>query len=461
MPDLTGFPALDVAIGLAFLFFLLSTISSAVNEGIAAFFGWRAKTLEDAIASLVGDVNGRRTVLAWFGDLISGLLGLTRKKPPPRKAGDPLAGLAHDVLDHWSVRALVRDPNSPLRRRSRPSYLPHDVFSLALAEVLATRVPRVNAAKEKQDLASVPESEIKAASTPWQLGDEALLAAVQKVIADLPDEFANERAFLTSAAVAGEQSLESFRKEVEAGFDDTMTRASGWYKRKAQLMILLIATVITLALNVSTVRVATRLWNDEPLRTTVTAAAIKAVNEAGPTGPTGATGPTGTASAGAAGAGQIGTTGPTGATGCEPAPDDPSTPANVGNCIAFQANRAGDAINKVESLNLPIGWSGPGNRFKDIDISVVGGWLLTIIALSLGAPFWFDLLNKLVRLRGTGVPEGPDTSGSVGNPKPALVETLAEAPRSDRLASRVPKTKLESPPDEDPAEPDPSSGKTQ
>ena len=35
MPDLTGFPALDVAIGLAFLFFLLSTICSAISEAIA------------------------------------------------------------------------------------------------------------------------------------------------------------------------------------------------------------------------------------------------------------------------------------------------------------------------------------------------------------------------------------------------------------------------------------------
>ena len=28
------------------------------------------------------------------------------------------------------------------------------------------------------------------------------------------------------------------------------------------------------------------------------------------------------------------------------------------------------------------------------------GYLLTALALSLGAPFWFDLLNKLMKLRG-------------------------------------------------------------
>src|SRR4051794_7574060 len=55
MPDLTGFPAIDVAIGLAFMFFLLSTVSSAVNEAIASLLGWRAKTLEQAISHLLGD----------------------------------------------------------------------------------------------------------------------------------------------------------------------------------------------------------------------------------------------------------------------------------------------------------------------------------------------------------------------------------------------------------------------
>jgi hypothetical protein len=32
----------------------------------------------------------------------------------------------------------------------------------------------------------------------------------------------------------------------------------------------------------------------------------------------------------------------------------------------------------------------------------LGGWLLTIVAASLGAPFWFDLLNKFINIRSTG-----------------------------------------------------------
>jgi hypothetical protein len=31
-----------------------------------------------------------------------------------------------------------------------------------------------------------------------------------------------------------------------------------------------------------------------------------------------------------------------------------------------------------------------------------GGWLITGLAVSMGAPFWFETLNKLVNLRGAG-----------------------------------------------------------
>jgi len=33
------------------------------------------------------------------------------------------------------------------------------------------------------------------------------------------------------------------------------------------------------------------------------------------------------------------------------------------------------------------------------------GWLVTALALSLGAPFWFDLLNKFIVVRSTVKPK--------------------------------------------------------
>lgn len=43
------------------------------------------------------------------------------------------------------------------------------------------------------------------------------------------------------------------------------------------------------------------------------------------------------------------------------------------------------------------------------------GWIVTSIAISLGAPFWFDLLKKIINLRGTGKrPETPAAVAAAG-----------------------------------------------
>jgi len=40
--------------------------------------------------------------------------------------------------------------------------------------------------------------------------------------------------------------------------------------------------------------------------------------------------------------------------------------------------------------------------YLKIFLTVLGGWLATIAALSLGAPFWFDLMNKVANVRSAG-----------------------------------------------------------
>ena len=55
----------------------------------------------------------------------------------------------------------------------------------------------------------------------------------------------------------------------------------------------------------------------------------------------------------------------------------------------------------IDALHLPIGWELTTNITVYQWITRVLGWLLTIAALSFGAPFWFDLLVKLVNIRNT------------------------------------------------------------
>lgn len=58
-------------------------------------------------------------------------------------------------------------------------------------------------------------------------------------------------------------------------------------------------------------------------------------------------------------------------------------------------------------MGLPYGWSGKKlNKLEHSDWSIILfsllGWLITALATLFGAPFWFDTLQKFVRLRGAG-----------------------------------------------------------
>lgn len=348
MPNVSGFPALETAIGLAFVFFLLSTVASSVNESIANVLGWRAKTLEDAIANLVGDPKFKRSVKEWLG-------GRSTSDPRPlrRTAGKATLGaevadekptavdpkhalfdsgdLTTLLLEHSRIRALVRDPDSPARRRARPSYLPPGTFARALGEALARRAP---AAPEGDSL--------------WKETDAQILEYMKQGIKELPN--AKARHLLQAAVANTDQTLEGFRRHVEHGFDDVMERASGWYKRKVHLVLAVVAAVVALGFNVDTVHVANRLWNSGPVRSAVASTAQRAVSP------------------------------------------------------AAAANKAA----KVQELQLPVGW-GAGNAPASLGgvISRIPGWLITIAAIALGAPFWFDVMSRIARLRGAGVAEPP------------------------------------------------------
>jgi hypothetical protein len=331
MPSLSGFPAVETGLGLAFLYFLLSTICSSINESIASVLGWRAKTLEDAIRSLLGD---------------------TKRSTGGARGG---GGLTTELFDHSHLRALVRDPGARARRRRRPSYLSPDTFSMALVETLATR--------------SVGPDAAAGGGSPWDHANDELFDQVTKGIAKLPP--GDGRATLERLAAKANATVEAerrqagsawtkveadvkkvaeFRRGAEKGFDDVMERASGWYKRKVHVMVAVLAALVVLGLNVDSVTVASRLWRDGPVRAAVAASATKA--------------------------------------------GDPDS--------------AGNAAGKVDELRLPVGWGG-SNSPKDLGDVVhrLPGWLISIAAISLGAPFWFDAMSRIARLRGSGVPERP------------------------------------------------------
>jgi uncharacterized membrane protein len=53
-------------------------------------------------------------------------------------------------------------------------------------------------------------------------------------------------------------------------------------------------------------------------------------------------------------------------------------------------------------MALPIGWAGFPPAYGAAFALQAAGWLITACTALFGAPFWFDLMQRVVRMRGTG-----------------------------------------------------------
>lgn len=304
MPDLTGFPALDVAIGLAFMYFLLSIVCSSIQEGVSTVLKLRADNLEKGIRTLIAD---RAKADAFF--------------------------------DNWRIRALSPETRNGKAAR-KPSYIPSRTFALALVDTL---VPDADRAADDEDVLRKARGAVEAM-----------------------DKNAVGRKLLEDAVARAEGKRDVLRGELEDAFNATMDRASGWYKRKVQGILFVIALLVAVGLNADTFNVAQRLFQDDALRAQVVAQAVKAAEEGEP-----------------------------------PAAGDVSA-------ATVEAQ-----LEQARATALPFGWRDENIPQKFGSLGSVGGvvaavlvkvlgLLFTAFALTLGAPFWFDVLGRFAKLRSSG-----------------------------------------------------------
>lgn len=242
MPDLTGLTALDVAIGLAFLYFVLSTVCSAIQELLAGIFGWRAKNLEKAIAQLLDDPAKVREF--WLQPRIQALAEPVVVKHGKGRRGDrkraPLIEAAEGTGPLTTRTIAANGVTRETHHLRKPSYIPAHTFAMALFD---TFVPNA---------APAPGSDALALARHRA---EALPPGLREAALDVIDE--------------GRAELDARRIAVEKRFDAIMDRASGWYKRTAQKWLLGIALLVAAVGNVDSFQVANRLWKDDTLRAAV------------------------------------------------------------------------------------------------------------------------------------------------------------------------------------------------
>jgi hypothetical protein len=186
-----------------------------------------------------------------------------------------------------------------------------------------------------------------------------IFSQCENTVAKMPD--GRVKSTLTSLLIHAGGDLDALKSSIERLYDDAMDRLSGTYKRYSQCCLVGLGLLIALSLNVDSVRIADTLWNDEHLRATLVQQA-EDFNAAHPDGKADTTG--------------------------------------VQKAIVAAA--------------LPIGWADTKEQFKEGNLPwVIMGWVLTAVAISLGAPFWFDALGNILRLRSAGAkPARADDSGA-------------------------------------------------
>jgi hypothetical protein len=313
-----GSDILDAAIGLFFVYLLFSALCSAINEWIVGhLFKWRARTLEKALAGMLGD---KQTATAFFNQ--------------------PL------------IKSLATDA------KARLSYLSPSMFVDGLIALVGENAgqpqspPTINALEE---VARDPQKLFQ--SLDMMEGKPQLQATLRSLL-------------------AGAQEIEAAREKLESWFNEGMERATGWYKRHVQACLIVLAILVAVLFNVNTFTIARALLNDSKLRAALAAAAAETVNQSAAKGTN-------------------------------------ALPQQTVEAIQTQ----------IGALDLPIGWAWHTNIVQIEGKSVqqvtrpgsdedwwmwIGGLVVTAGALSLGAPFWFDVLNKAVNLRSTGKKPEPD-----------------------------------------------------
>jgi hypothetical protein len=291
-----GSVILEVVIGLAFIYFLVSLVCSAVVEVIGSLMDRRGKTLESSLKLILGDK-------------------------------------ASEILTHPLVNSLT--PN-----KTKPSHIdPAQFVSVIVNEVTKAKTA---APAGEQNLDTLKRL------FPLTKPDKSLAQApIVKVLETLLGE------------VGGD--LDKLRLRLKEWFEQEMDQLSAWYKRHTIIGLLAAAAILTFSLNVDTIALTKTLFRNPAQREKLANLALERIKLEQP-----------------------------------PSPADP---------LESTKKALSDYLNVVSSAEIQLGKPFPLPTDPSDIASRILGYLLTIAAVSLGAPFWFDLLGKLVNLRLAAKPE--------------------------------------------------------
>ncbi|MEM7571881.1 MAG: hypothetical protein AAF433_03225 [Bacteroidota bacterium] len=345
---------LTVVVGMIFVLLLLSLLATTLMELIASFFSLRGKNLLKALRNMLASDDEQEVILSEF---------------------------QNNSLYRHLTQQYGRKVSGP------PSYINAETFQSILFDVIL----------KDADYQQLPEK-------INQLPDDDLRNVLQQLLRE------------------SDGQLDLFRLEVQNWYNNVMDRAAGWYKRNTQKILVLMGLGIAILFNADTVsmyenlsidrELANRLYQnavifvdnqdlqEQAARTTTTLPQDPAMNGNAETGPSFEYQTVPLDSTAETTVNPIITTVPANSTTIAPA--EVQVQINR-DSIVQELQFIKDELMEISSP-LGLGWEGVDVRqmsFYDLFTKLLG-FILTALAISMGAPFWFDLLRKLVNIRSAG-----------------------------------------------------------
>ncbi len=230
---LLGSTTLEVAIGMVFIYLLLSLVCSTAGEYIEATLNNRARLLRQGINLLLNESGGGGV------------------------------DLAEHLYNHGLVRPLYREPHK------LPSYIPSRTFALALWNMATT----AGADQQAGSIAGVTND----------------LRKIREVVATQLPNPELRTAILTLIDEAG-GDIERARRNIEDWYEAMMDRVSGWYKRRTAVLMLALGFLLAAGVNADSISIARSLAQNEALRNSLVNAAQQRVATGLPPAPAAGTG---------------------------------------------------------------------------------------------------------------------------------------------------------------------------
>jgi hypothetical protein len=438
-----GLEILDVVIGLTFVYLLLSLLATALNEYVSALMNLRGKELARGLGRLLDDLDEKQALRKAFdgvGPALTGATATLTERFYNHRLIRPLA-----TRRGWAFRAFSEEPRLP-------SYIPARTFAMALLDVLGYKEPSADdpappAGAEAQGTALLGIMSILKRESPLDVSElKGLLAT-----SGMPEPV---QVRLLEAFTGSQSRLQHLHDGVEVWFNNAMDRVSGAYKRNIQGWLFALGLLIAACSNADTIDMWTRLSSNDELAKAMADRAERYV----PTveqqverirGGNSATDTT-DARADTTNTGIVDTAGTSVQADSRPPADTTSARDSLATDTTAAGNAARDSVQKdsaaadstgpktpadsawvrykiaraqLDSMELKLGWTrheamriglmptdstfmGKAPRFyAPLNFPFWGkllGLLLTALAISLGAPFWFDLLNKVISIRSAG-----------------------------------------------------------